>query len=365
MQVWTPNTSLQNGQYIIKKVIGGGGFGETYLAEDTEENRLVVIKTLNREQREKPDFAERQKKFRKEALDLSKCYHPHIVQVYDNFPEDGLWAIVMEHIDGDDLAAYVENYTAENGYLSETEALRYIDQIGQALECVHERKLLHRDVKPNNILLRRESKEAVLIDFGLAREFQPGKIRSMTATKTEGYALQVLDGLIYTHNVEVPYVKLADGRLGKGKGLVHRDLKPNNIFITNVKGKMVAKIGDYGLSKAFDLAGLSGHTFTGATMGTPAFMCRQQLLDLKNSLPEVDVWASAACLYNMLTGDFPRDFVGEPWNCVLRNDPVPIRQRNSSIPEKLAEVIDLALVEKPKIYFQTADEFKAALVKCV
>ncbi|MBE9233132.1 GUN4 domain-containing protein [Cuspidothrix issatschenkoi LEGE 03284] len=188
MQVWTPNTSLQNGQYIIKKVIGGGGFGETYLAEDTEENRLVVIKTLNREQREKPDFAERQKKFRKEALDLSKCYHPHIVQVYDNFPEDGLWAIVMEHIDGDDLAVYVENYTAENGYLSETEALRYIDQIGQALECVHERKLLHRDVKPNNILLRRKTKEAVLIDFGLAREFQPGKIRSMTATKTEGYA---------------------------------------------------------------------------------------------------------------------------------------------------------------------------------
>jgi serine/threonine protein kinase len=88
---------------------------------------LVVIKTLNREQRQKPDFAEIQKRFRKEALDLSKCYHPHIVQVYDNFPEDGLWAIVMEHIDGDDLAAYVENYTAENGYLSETEALRYID----------------------------------------------------------------------------------------------------------------------------------------------------------------------------------------------------------------------------------------------
>jgi serine/threonine protein kinase len=188
MQSWTPNTPLQNGQYIIKRAIGGGGFGETYLAEDTEENRLVVIKTLNREQRQKPDFAEIQKRFRKEALDLSKCYHPHIVQVYDNFPEDGLWAIVMEHIDGDDLAAYVENYTAENGYLSETEALRYIDQIGQALECVHERKLLHRDVKPNNILLRRESKEAVLIDFGLAREFQPGKIRSMTATKTEGYA---------------------------------------------------------------------------------------------------------------------------------------------------------------------------------
>jgi eukaryotic-like serine/threonine-protein kinase len=188
MQVWTRNTQLQNGQYIIQKVIGGGGFGETYRAEDTEEKRLVVIKTLNREQQQKPDFIERQRKFRKEALDLAKCYHPHIVQVYDTFLEDGLQAIIMEHIDGDNLELYVENYFNENGFLPEVEALRYIDQIGQALECVHERRLLHRDVKPSNIILRQKTKEAVLIDFGLAREFQLGKIRTMTASKTEGYA---------------------------------------------------------------------------------------------------------------------------------------------------------------------------------
>ena len=188
MQGWTRNTQLQNGQYIIQKVIGGGGFGETYRAEDTEENRLVVIKTLNREQQQKPDFTDRQKKFRREALDLAKCYHPHIVEVYDTFLENGLQAIVMEHIDGDNLESYVDNYFHENGFLSEAEALRYIDQIGQALECVHERKLLHRDVKPSNIILRQENQEAVLIDFGLAREFQLGKIRTMTASKTEGYA---------------------------------------------------------------------------------------------------------------------------------------------------------------------------------
>ena len=175
--------------------------------------------------------------------------------------------------------------------------------------------------------------------------------------------LQVLDGLIYAHNVEVPYVRLADGRLGKGKGLVHRDLKPNNIFITNIDGKMIVKIGDYGLAKAFDLAGLSGQTLTDTKMGTPVFMCRQQVLDFKHALPEVDVWASAACLYNMLTGDFPRDFIGDPWNCILRNNPVPIRQRDSSIPENLAKVIDLALTEKPQIHFQSAADFKAALLK--
>ncbi|MFM2061936.1 MAG: Serine/threonine-protein kinase pkn6 [Cyanobacteriota bacterium] len=177
--------------------------------------------------------------------------------------------------------------------------------------------------------------------------------------------LQVLDGLDYAHNVEVPYVRLADGRLGKGKGLVHRDLKPNNIFITKINGKMVVKIGDYGLAKAFDLAGLSGQTFTGTKMGTPVFMPRQQVLDFKHSLPEVDVWASAACLYNMLTGKFPRDFDGDPWSSILNNHPIPIRQRDHSIPEKLADVIDLALTEKPQIYFPTAVEFKEALLRCI
>ncbi|WP_246275420.1 serine/threonine-protein kinase [Brasilonema bromeliae] len=72
--------------------------------------------------------------------------------------------------------------------------------------------------------------------------------------------LQVLNGLEYTHNAEIPNVKLGNSGFGKGRGLVHRDLKPSNIFLGNVDGKLTVKIGDYGLSKAFDLAGLSGET---------------------------------------------------------------------------------------------------------
>ncbi|MDK2409747.1 bifunctional serine/threonine-protein kinase/formylglycine-generating enzyme family protein [Aphanizomenon sp. PH219] len=182
--IWTPNTKLQN-KYIIQRSLAGGGFGKTYLAEDTRLKRLVVIKTLNEKQQEKENFSEIQQKFIQEAEALAKCQHPHIVQVYDMFEEKGLEAIVMEHIDGNDLELYVNNY---NCYLPESEGLKYIDQIGQALECVHKNGLLHRDVKPSNILLRKETKQAVLIDFGLARDFQPAALKTMTGMYTEGYA---------------------------------------------------------------------------------------------------------------------------------------------------------------------------------
>jgi pSer/pThr/pTyr-binding forkhead associated (FHA) protein len=177
--------------------------------------------------------------------------------------------------------------------------------------------------------------------------------------------LQVLNGLEYSHNSEIPYVKLSDGGFGKGRGLVHRDLKPGNILLNYIDGKITAKIGDYGLAKAFDLAGLSGQTLTGSQAGTPAFIPRQQLLNFKYVQPEVDVWATAASLYNMLTGEFPRNFTGDPFLAVLQNDPVPILQRNASIPKKLAKVIDLGLVEKPEIYFKSAVDFKNSLLDSI
>ncbi|MBI4318753.1 MAG: protein kinase [Chloroflexi bacterium] len=161
----------------------------------------------------------------------------------------------------------------------------------------------------------------------------------------------------------MPYVKLASGKIGTGRGLVHRDLKPQNIFLSGTGSALVAKVGDYGLAKAFDTAGLSGHTCAGDVMGTPQFMPRQQVLDFKFARPEVDVWAMAASLYFMLTCKYPREFSRgkDPWAVVLGTPPVPIRQRVASIPAKLAEVIDQALVDKPDIGFKSAAEFKRAL----
>ena len=174
--------------------------------------------------------------------------------------------------------------------------------------------------------------------------------------------IQVLDGLSYAHNVEIPYVKLADGTIGKGRGLVHRDLKPGNIFLSNVNGSRIAKIGDYGLAKAFDNAGLSGQTMSGTSAGTPNFMCRQQVLNFKYAKPEVDIWATAASLYYILTGKYPRDFVGlDPFAAILNTNPVPIRERDASIPKRLTQLIDSALVDNPEIYFKNAAALKRAL----
>ena len=104
-------------------------------------------------------------------------------------------------------------------------------------------------------------------------------------------ALQILDGLAYTHNVDVPYVKLAGGGFGSGKGLVHRSLKPENILLTHQAGKLIVKISDFALAEAFNLGGLSGPVMAaGSFAGTPQYMPRAQLLNFHNSQPAVDLW---------------------------------------------------------------------------
>src|SRR5262249_47243612 len=118
---------------------------------------------------------------------------------------------------------------------------------------------------------------------------------------------QVLDGLEYAQRAEV-VGRLSDGSEERAAGLVHRDLSPHNILLSGTGGGRVAKVGDFGLAKAFDLAGLSGQTRTGSTAGKPYFMPRQQVINFKYAKPDVDVWAAAASLYCMLTGRVPRDF---------------------------------------------------------
>ncbi len=177
--------------------------------------------------------------------------------------------------------------------------------------------------------------------------------------------IPVLKGLEYAHQVEIKNVELIDGNVGKAMGLVHRDLKPDNLLIDNSSSSPTVKIADFGLAKAFDLAGLSGLSVTNGAIGTPYFMCRQQVLNFKYAKPDIDIWAVAATLYYMLTGHVPRSFDRQDaFKCILSNQPIPILQKNPNIPKSLADVIDLALRESPELHFKTARDFRKALENC-
>jgi eukaryotic-like serine/threonine-protein kinase len=178
--------------------------------------------------------------------------------------------------------------------------------------------------------------------------------------------LQALDGLDYAHNVDTT-TTIDDGSVVPVKGLVHRDFTPHNIFLCGDPDNPVAKVGDYGLSKAFEYAGLVDGTTTGTIAGKPYFISRQQISNYKYSKPEVDIWSAAATLYHMLTGTYPKNFPGkvDPFHSALNSKSIPIKERQLGLEvhDELAAVIDKALDDSGDLYFQSAIEFKNELEK--
>jgi serine/threonine-protein kinase len=203
-------------------------------------------------------------------------------------------------------------------------------------------------------------------DGGTAEDLRRHRGGVLAVDEAVEIALQALEGLAYCHTADIPFVKQKGGGYGPGKGLVHRDVKPTNLFLTGWGSGRVVKVGDFGLARAFAESGLSGGTRTGAVGGTYEFMCRKQVARYKDAGPEVDVWSLAASLYYLLTGWPPRDF-GDGDRClaVLEVDPTPIGKRRADLPPRLAEVIDAALREEPAMPFKTAGDFKHALEDAV
>jgi serine/threonine protein kinase len=157
-------TGSRLGPYEILSALGAGGMGEVYRARDTKLNRDVALKIL-------PDSfahdADRLARFQREAQTLASLNHPHIAAIYGIEESHGTRALVMELVEGEDLAQRIAR-----GAIPIDEALPIAKQIAEALEAAHEQGIIHRDLKPANIKVRSDGTVKVL-DFGLAKAMEP------------------------------------------------------------------------------------------------------------------------------------------------------------------------------------------------
>jgi serine/threonine protein kinase len=146
--------------------------------------------------------------------------------------------------------------------------------------------------------------------------------------------------------------------------IVHRDLKPHNLFLTQLNAARILKVLDFGVAKVLCSTADLSLTTTDTVIGTPLYLCPEQLLDSKAISPKSDVWALGVILYELLVGftPFTDDSPGAVIAAITLDDPVPIRQLRSDIPVGLAKVIERALAKLPNARIASVDELEQLLL---
>jgi predicted Ser/Thr protein kinase len=262
------------GRYELQELVGSGGMSNVFRAYDRLLERSVAIKILHEQFGRDDDYVER---FRREARSVAQLAHPNIVTVIDRGEEDGRQYIVFEYIEGDNLKALVSN-----GPLPVDEALDYGLQVARALDFAHKRGLVHRDVKPQNVLLTEEGQ---------------------------------------------------------------------------------AKVTDFGIARSLDVQGV---TQTGTVLGTSDYIAPEQArgdeVDQKT-----DIYSLGTVLYELLTGEVP--YEGDNFVAVAMqhlNAPVPsVLERRPDAPIRLDLAVQRAMAKQPADRFQSMDELVEELERCV
>ena len=327
MQHWKKGQQLHEGKYLIEEILGGGSFGVTYRAQNRKEGKLVAIKTLNAIQQGKPDFVKRQGKFMNEALCLAKCHHPHVVEVYEVFQEGDLWCMVMELIDGIDLAEYLE----DNGILSEEKALPIIQQVGNALSFIHKQGFTHQDVKPQNIMLRTPPAP---LGKGGERENSSsplgkgGERENSSSPLTKGGEREI-------------------SSLAKGGEISSSPLTKG--------GQGGAVLIDFGLARQ---ATIPGKLRTNSNSGTECFAPLELLEKRAEFGAYTDVYSLAATLYVMLTGELPFPSQFRKQNIPL----IPPKQHNNKISDRVNAAIIKGMELEPQNRPQSVQEWLDLLI---
>jgi serine/threonine-protein kinase len=265
--------------YLIVRELGRGAMGIVYLTERADGSRvaLKVVQPAVRTSREATG------RFLREVRILQALHHPNIVSLLEAGEADGLLYFAMEYVPGTDAGALL--------------------------------------------------KAAGPLPTGRA----------------VGLICQVLEALHYAHT----------------EGFVHRDIKPDNLLVTTSEGAETVRVADFGLARTYQDSQLSGLTVEGAPGGTPAYMPPEQFLRFRDAQPPADQYSAAATLYKMLTGEHVHGRCGsvhELFQKILGSEPIPIRSRRPEIPERLAQVVHLALAREPKSRFPDVAAFRDALL---
>jgi serine/threonine protein kinase/Tol biopolymer transport system component len=306
----TKNFSYRNligkkvSHYRVLEVLGGGGMGVVYKAEDLKLGRRVALKFLPEELASDPAALNR---FEREARAASALNHPNICTIHEVEEHEQNPFIVMELLEGETLREVISRSAPGKSPLELEQLLDLTIQISEALDAAHRQGIIHRDIKPANIFITKQG-QAKILDFGLA--------------------------------------KLSSGAMAAGMNQTdHRDDGHHGI-----SREAVALTCDPFLSR------------TGATMGTAGYMSPEQARGEKVDA-RTDLFSFGLVLYEMATGH--RAFSGNTAlglrDAILRQTPRPARELNPDLPAKLEKIIDRALEKDREVRYQAAAEMRADL----
>ena len=169
--------------FAIEGVLSQGGMAQVYYGLDIMLKRNVAIKVIDTRYRSDPIYAER---FLREARSVAAWHHPHIIQIHYADKQDGLYYFVMELVDGYDLGELLQSYTLENKLIPHQDVLRIGWALANALDFAHEKGVIHRDVKPSNVMIAQDGR-ILLMDFGLALAVDEGSEGDITLVGTARY----------------------------------------------------------------------------------------------------------------------------------------------------------------------------------
>ena len=270
------------GHYLVLERLGGGAMGEVYVAEDGTLNRKVALK-LSR--LEVSDSADRQARFQREARATAALNHPNIVHIYSVEERDGVSFITMELVQGRSLRELLR----ARAPLAVPRTLSFAAQLAEGLACAHAAGILHRDLKPGNVMITDEDRVKIL-DFGLAKFFGTAPVSDPEATT------------------------------------------------------------------------MSDPSSAGLTLGTAGYMSPEQALG-KTLDPRTDLFALGAVLYEMATGraPFEGDTLPAVFDQLLNRRPPAPRSLNPDLPAWLSDLIEKLLEKEPERRHRSAQEVLQAL----